>query len=621
MKQNIAFLLVFILLLSSCNKDLETNTVKPIELPKVQVMQIHSDTISSFTINGNVQAEKSATITSELRANVSKVHVSSGEKVTEGQVLISLSSDTIDKSYEAASSSLYYAKNTLDFTKDTSFKDIEAKKLSYEKAEDGYNNLLKENVKLKKQALEKKESASLNLYLSLDSSAASLENAKKNLEKTKTLNNSDENSARVNLENAVRNSKTSIHTSLNTLDEILGISNQYSYYNDGFEQNLGALKTSSKHKATRTLKKALKEYSLITESLSSTKKTLISTEDALIDGLDMLKHSISSVNLSQEALNAYINSVNSGLGSVRNSLSSLLSTEAALEKTLESIALNLETAEQSVVNSENALNTAKQEKSGTSQLLINAEAEYETTIAKLESLESTAKKQLEEAKNYYENSFKSAGLSKSGASSQVAQAVGSFDQALINKEKLTVRAPFDGDVEDVLVKLGDEVNPNAVLIRIEDTSAFKLIAFLTPNQVKSVQVGDEVQIGEKSKDIISAISSTADVRTGKYKAEILHENKYLHSSQVVPLKFSFNNAVTSSSIVIPLISLHISSSGNFVWLIDSESKTVKKYVKTGGIIENSIEVLSGLEENDTIIIEGARVIKKEGIQVEVLESE
>ena len=610
------------LLLSGCTNGKAENTEPQKEtLPEVEIMEVSFNGEQKISINGEVSASQSATLTAEFKADVRSVFVKPGDSVKKGEILILLDSNSVQQSFDTAQQSLNNTQQTLSQTYSSASKTIESAKISLETAQTTYNNLLTQNTISRKQAQDALDSVKLNLDLSTTSAETSLETAEKSLEKIRELNASSEQSAKDNLENSINSVSSNIVIAINASDQILGVSEVYDDSASIWEGNLGALQKETKNNAETALSKLINSFDNYTESYDSAKSIMQEADDSLDKTLQMLKQSTTGSNFSQTTLNTSINTITAQIASTQQLLTSLISTKNALDQTLAGNASSLTSAEQGVESAKNNLNLTLQNSNGKSQNIINAEAQYEATIAQLNSAEDTAIQQVESAQAFYESAKKGADLSRTSANSGLTGAQGSFEQAKINQEKLLIKAPFDGKVIDVPVKVGDEINMGGILAQIENDDVLKIITYLTPSQAKKINIGDTVKIASQSEDIISAISSSVDPIIKKNKVEILHKNPYLHSGQTVPLVFTvnLNFADENGVIFVPLVAVHVTSSENYVWTIDKNMKTVKTEVETGEINGNQIAVISGLKEGDKIIIKGGRLFKKEEVEVKVID--
>lgn len=617
MKKIFSFGLVLVFLTGCTQEPVLDNQITETALPEVETLVVDFATEQAFILNGEVTAINSATLSSQVRADVKTIQVQPGDSVQTGDVLIYLDSESIQESFKTAAENLENARKTHTQTILNADQNLKSAKNNLEKTELSLKNLLTQNEKARQQAEATLKSSNLNLDLSLDSGNSALLTAQSNLEKTKALNNSSLQTVSNNLQNSISAADTTIQATITTLDELLGISLLYENKNDSFESALGALSSQTKTDAKTALRNLMISYESSSKEYDSIYNVLKQAETSTQKTLTMLNFSTSNANFSQTTLDAYISKLTTQLSSVRNSISALTSSKTAYNQTVSANAASLNSAEKSVENAQKSLNAIKQETNGESQVLVNAQLQYENTLIKLQSAEDDANKQLQSAQIAYNSAVSSSSILKTNAASAITNAEGNFEQAKINLENLIIRAPFEGQIVDVSVKEGDEVNPGTALVQIENNQLFKIVAYLTPQQASKVKVGGMVEINPQTQTKITALSSGLDPNLKKYKVEILHQNSALHSGQIIPLKFKLNaeQNLTVESVYIPLEALHITPTESFVWTLDTENQTVKTEVKIGEIVADKIEILSGLQEGDMVVIKGGRLLEKEGVKV------
>lgn len=72
--------------------------------------------------------------------------------------------------------------------------------------------------------------------------------------------------------------------------------------------------------------------------------------------------------------------------------------------------------------------------------------------------------------------------------------------------KSLVMAPVDGEIKELLVKNGDELNPQTVVAKIVKNDLFELVVPFNPNDVKELKKGQEVEV--LMSDYLSYVSGT-----------------------------------------------------------------------------------------------------------------
>jgi RND family efflux transporter MFP subunit len=108
MSKNIMILTLSVLVFLSCGKDAKevTNSDTPI---KVQVNGTASNNSEFITASGKTEAESSANLSTRMMGYVTKVHVKTGQKVSAGQLLVSINSTDLQAKKAQVDSSILQA--------------------------------------------------------------------------------------------------------------------------------------------------------------------------------------------------------------------------------------------------------------------------------------------------------------------------------------------------------------------------------------------------------------------------------------------------------------------------------------------------------------------------------
>jgi len=537
-------------------------------IPEVETAIVAPGLSREISTTGEVQAAKSATLTADVRSDVKNVSVKVGDEIKAGQTLLQLSSASVSTTRSTAGAAYVNAQNSLTQTELSSEKSVESAQVALETANINLANTLAQNEALRLQAEETLNAAKLTSGLSVSS-------------------------AQTTLDNAIRSAYPTASDAVAECDEIIGVSPVYDLANDSYESLLGALKTGSKLTAETAISDALTVLSGSVDDYASALALLRAAENASAKTLDVLNNSATSANFTQTTLNADIAAITADLSTVRTAISTLDTAQAAL-------------------------NAAQQSTNGGSQAVLSAEATYAATIAQLDANEKTARQSVESAQAALESAEKSAELTRTSAKASLDSVAGSLSQARISESKLTIRAPFSGKVTSIEVEPGDEIAAGGSLIRVEDAAQLKIVAYLSASEVRKISVGDEVKIATQSSDKIAAISPSADPVTKKYKVEIYHQNPYLQSGEFVKLRFQIGEAdSTDTRIFLPINAINILSYGSFVWRISEDGKAVKQEVQLGEIEGEFVEITSGLNLGEEVIVEGGRILDVSQEEVEV----
>ena len=565
----VAVIIIVSVILLVINGKEKTPSIPNVYLPKVTALKLTSGIEQEFTVTGEVFAYKTNSITADQKSKVESILVKEGDVVSKNQTLISMSSSAINSTLSTAGSTLQNARLNEDGTKLSSDKSIQAAEITLSTAKSNLDNVIAQNKTLKTQAEETLKSSTITSNLGTST-------------------------AQTTLNNAVSNSYIVTQTAFNAANTILGISDIYKYTNTEFRKYLGAAKLNSKKDAEDALIKAEVLMLGQNKTYSDSLNLLTSIETALQKLLIALNNSAYGADYTQSEIASNITSINTQLGYVQTTISTLKSAKTALD-------------------------SAEKNANGGSQTIVDAKAAYNATIAKLSANEDSAKRSVESAQNALESAKRSAQLSQISAKTSSDSAYGTYDQARINKDKLTIKANFNGKVSEIHVKTGEEVSLSGKLITIQDDSKLKLVAYLSSDDIKKIKVGDKVTINKNGEsNVVSSIAPSADSITKKYKVEIEHASTTLKPGELIQLTFKLGKNLTNGGrLYVPITSLYILPDEIFVWKL-KDGKTVKAIVKTGEITGNYVEVTSGLKIGDQIIGSGGRLIENEGVSVEII---
>lgn len=188
-------------------------------------------------------------------------------------------------------------------------------------------------------------------------------------------------------------------------------------------------------------------------------------------------------------------------------------------------------------------------------------------------------------------------------------------------------AEFDGVMAKKLVKDFERITEKQAIIRLQDNSAYKVKFFAPENDILEVQekiskinanklVDFFVTVGDKSSKIPAQfidISTTAEEVSRTF--EVTLKINSLKNRNILP-GMTANVEVTNKNenketLFVPLKALFTDSSKNsFIWVIDEQNRVHKQVVTTGKLVNDSIEIKSGLNRSLKIVISGVRFLNE-----------
>lgn len=180
-------------------------------------------------------------------------------------------------------------------------------------------------------------------------------------------------------------------------------------------------------------------------------------------------------------------------------------------------------------------------------------------------------------------------------------------------EDRIIRAPFGGVVGLRNVSVGALIQPGTQITTLDDDSVMKLDFTVPSNYLTDVKVGGPIiararAFGDREfRGDISAIESQVDpvTRSVTVRALIPNDDLTLKPGLLMSVDILKNERQT---LVVPEEALIPEGKENFVFAV-VDGKAEKKQVQVGARRPGDVEVLSGLEEGETIITHGNFMVR------------
>ena len=178
----------------------------------------------------------------------------------------------------------------------------------------------------------------------------------------------------------------------------------------------------------------------------------------------------------------------------------------------------------------------------------------------------------------------------------------------------TVTAPFSGVVSERPVSPGDVVQPGSALFTVVDPSSMRLEASVPAEQLASIRIGVPVNFtvsgypGRQFAGRITRINPTADPTTRQVRiyVSIPNAGRALVGGLFATGRLS---TATKMGLVVPTSAVDVRGTAPFVMRV-KQGKVEKVQIQTGLTDKSSesIEVLSGLQPGDTLLLGAAQGI-------------
>jgi HlyD family secretion protein len=207
------------------------------------------------------------------------------------------------------------------------------------------------------------------------------------------------------------------------------------------------------------------------------------------------------------------------------------------------------------------------------------------------------------------------------AQSQVDQSQVALDSALLELERATLRAPFEGTVSWVDIELGQYVSPQTPAVTLVNDRQFSIEADVDEADIGWLQVGQEVRVtldafpGRSLAGRIAAIlpSATTDLGVVSYRVTIALDPA-APESDPLPLRGGMTadaeivREQREDVLLIPNRAIWIDAqSGRPFVERDVDGQVVVTFIEQGLSNDEFSEVIDGLQEGDLLLVPSASI--------------
>ncbi|WP_321333221.1 efflux RND transporter periplasmic adaptor subunit [uncultured Bacteroides sp.] len=196
-----------------------------------------------------------------------------------------------------------------------------------------------------------------------------------------------------------------------------------------------------------------------------------------------------------------------------------------------------------------------------------------------------------------------------------------------NQAYMQIAAPFAGIVSQIDIDLGALANPGVPLITVEKEGDLVVESSLTESDINKVDKGMIAIVRVKSAHLMFKApiieKSRSSVESGgQYKitievptADKLKVYSGMYANVLVPVADSLQY-VQSSNLLIPTAALLDKDGLSGVFVVSESQTAMLRWVRTGQVLGDQTEIISGLEEHDLVILpQGKRL--ENGVKVEL----
>lgn len=177
-------------------------------------------------------------------------------------------------------------------------------------------------------------------------------------------------------------------------------------------------------------------------------------------------------------------------------------------------------------------------------------------------------------------------------------------------EMTRIKSPISGTVDQVVVKIGENISPGMPAARIVNSAELKIVADVSEAYVTNIKKGNKVlvhipELKEEIEAKITFVGRTIDPLSRTFRVDVkMPSLENLRPNMTGVIKVIFHTEPTA--ITVPVNVVQEVNGEKVVYVAEDDgNQTVarKKVVKVGGVYNNLAQV-QGLDEGDSIITVG-----------------
>lgn len=184
-------------------------------------------------------------------------------------------------------------------------------------------------------------------------------------------------------------------------------------------------------------------------------------------------------------------------------------------------------------------------------------------------------------------------------------------------ELSSIRAPFNGIIDDIMVKTGELASPGMQLIRLVNLDEMRITARVSESFLSAVKQGDGVTLEFSSypelsiTSKISRIGTVIDPVTRTFQVEVLVGNPDQLLKPNMLSSVRIRDYLDPAALIVPSIILKQDFNGTFLFRLNARGTgqvAEKVYVETGRTVQDITKIAVGIDEGDKVIVAGYNIV-------------
>ena len=179
-----------------------------------------------------------------------------------------------------------------------------------------------------------------------------------------------------------------------------------------------------------------------------------------------------------------------------------------------------------------------------------------------------------------------------------------------------VVSPITGTVTASPLRVGTKVTNGTAITTVGDVDNLQITLSIPERYVASLKVGLKADIilesypDEIFAATVTRVSPLVDSVSRTKKVILNFDEKDSRIESGMFAKAKLWTDVYSDAITIPLDAVTENNNEKYVFIVKDDGTVEKRFVTTGKSVDSEVQILSGIEEGETVVVEGMRVLSE-----------
>ena len=211
------------------------------------------------------------------------------------------------------------------------------------------------------------------------------------------------------------------------------------------------------------------------------------------------------------------------------------------------------------------------------------------------------------------------------AQAQLGELEASIDEMELSLRDTSIKAPFDGQITQIMVSVGELASPGRALVSLDNVHQLRIVTQVGESDLQKIRKGMDVEVtlsgyDESIKGVISYKSGSVNPKTriGEVRVDLELPEEQIVIGSSARIRILLDSS--KNEIMIPSSAVKTLETGMVVYVYNDKGRVYERKVTIGNSIDGQYQVIEGLAEGDVIAVRNIQSLS-DGTLVYTLEEE